>query len=268
MAARFFRRTVEVAKIFWTTFVQAEVTLLATSLAFSTIFALVPIIAVFMAVSKVTGKFWDYAQSFESEILTYVTAGAGEGLMNKFSMVLDEVNAASVGLIGFIGLLFTSVRMIYDLDTVILKIWHENRESQWWKRILIYGAIIVVSPAALSVAAGFLDWEVLNQFFSVFLTTSSVLILICLFICFKFTPPVRVSYSAAIVGAVSTYILLSLGKEIYTWATGNIFSYNKIYGSLAFLPLFLFWLFIIWCLILSGFIITKAIDDVFPHKGA
>ena len=242
--------------------------LLATSLAFSTIFALVPMVALFMAVSKLSGNFVQFAQDFRDGLLNYITAGAGEDLVDQLTMILNDVEPTGMGIFGVLGLLFTSTKMIYDLDTTIVRIWHEHRSTRWWKRIFVYIAILVISPLVLSALAGILDWDILNQFFSVFLTSASVLLFASLYISFKFAPPEPISKRAALSGALFTYLLLTLGKELYTWSTANMFSYNKLYGSLAFLPLFLFWLFFVWCFILGGLALTKAVDDVISGKTA
>lgn len=254
-------RAVEVFKNIWTIFNRAEILLLATSLAFSSIFALVPMIALFMAVSKVFGNFSAFSSEFKEGVLDYLTAGAGAELVNQLSVTLSHVEPMGMGVFGLVGLLFTSMRMIYDLDTTIVRVWNKERTTKWWTRGLTYLAILALSPLALTISAGVLDWSILNQFLSIFVRTTSILLFVSLFLCFKFAPPKPVSKRAAFLGALFTYVFLVLGKETYIWVTSNIFSYDYLYGSLAFLPLFLFWLFMIWCFILCGFTVTKAVDD-------
>ncbi len=251
----------KIARNAYETFFSAELTLLATNLAFYTIFALVPVFALFLFVSNLAGNFIVVTEELGVEIFQYLLAGSGSELFREYSSVISQVEPAGMGIIGIAGLLFTSVKMVFNLDTSILRIWKEERDRKWWQRILIYTGIIVFAPVILAIAAGVLDWEVLNRIIPVFLRSTTVIIFLCLYLCFKYTPPKKISKSAALSGAIFTFILLYLGKEIYTWVTTHLFSYDRIYGSLAFLPLFLLWLFIIWSLILTGFTITKAIDE-------
>jgi membrane protein len=257
------RRTGEVFFRIWEIFKKAELMLLASSLSFSTIFSLVPILAVFISVSHLSGNFWDFAGELRGGFLEYLASGVGNrDLVVQLSLVISKVDPAGMGLLGFLGILITAVRMIYDLDSTIQRIWQEKRRTHLYKRVLIYLVILMATPLAFSVLAGVLDWTQISRFIRLFSTTTSVLLFFGLFICFKFTPPGVIAKRAALAGTLFTYVTLILGKGIYKWVMLNLFNYNKLYGSLAFLPLFLFWLFVLWCLILLGFTLTKAVDDV------
>lgn len=247
---------------FFKTFMEVDVLLLATSMAFSSIFALVPVLAIFTSVSQMAGNFGEFSLNFKEEVLNFITSGAGETLVTRLSANLSQVKPMGLGLFGLVGLLFASLKVIYDLDSTIVKIWQEKRQTRWWKRGVVYVLLLLVSPMALSTAAGLLNWTLLNQFISLFVNTASILVLLCLFLCFKFAPPESVSTWSSFFGSLFSFALLIGGQKVYLWATVNIFTYDRLYGSLAFLPLFLLWMFLIWIFILGGLAMTKAIDDV------
>ncbi|HAG91795.1 MAG TPA: hypothetical protein DCL41_07980 [Bdellovibrionales bacterium] len=261
------KKPARVIKIFAQGFYEEDVLLLATSMAFSSIFALVPVLAIFTAVSQWAGNLGEFSFNFKELLLNYITSGAGERLVTQLSASLGGVKPMGIGIFGLVGLLSASIKIIYDFDSVILRVWNGKRHATWWKRGMVYILILILSPLAISVAAGLLDWDVLKQFVGLFSSTATVLVFLALFLCFKFTPPEKVKLRSAFGGAVFSYILLKVGQKIYLWSTVNVFAYDKLYGSLAFVPLFLFWLFLIWVFILAGLAMTKAIDEVY-FKGA
>jgi membrane protein len=69
---------------------------------------------------------------------------------------------------------------------------------------------------------------------------------------YKLMPNARVSWNAAITGSVVAALLwvaMKWGFEVYV---RMFMPYSELYGSLALLPLFLFWLYMVWWIVLFG----------------
>lgn len=241
----------------------AEISLLATSLAFSTVFALAPVFALFISIAVLSDNVISIPQYLLDDALNYLLAGTGDELIQRLKELMQGVDPVKFGLVGLFGLLFTTTKMIYDLDMAIVRIWKAQRDRIFWQRALIYTGIVLLAPLCLSVAASILDW---NIFSNEFLSTRTSIVLLCLFIAFKFTPPTKIRPLAALYGTLFTGVILYLGKEVYVWTTMNIFNYSKTFGSLAFIPLFLFWLFVIWYIVLSGFVFVRLTNLVLNKR--
>ena len=68
---------------------------------------------------------------------------------------------------------------------------------------------------------------------------------------FLLVPTRRVHLSHAAVGALLSAILFGLAKKAFVTFVANA-SFNVIYGALATIPIFLFWLYLVWIVILLG----------------
>ena len=73
-----------------------------------------------------------------------------------------------------------------------------------------------------------------------------------LLIIYKIIPDTKVSLIAAIISSGVAGLLLSIVQNSFFWIAVQVFRKNKIYGSLISFPIFLIWLFVVWCIVLAG----------------
>ena len=69
---------------------------------------------------------------------------------------------------------------------------------------------------------------------------------------YKILPEVRVQTKKALIGALVSCLGLIALKKSFSWITKSFIGINKIYGSLATIPLFLLYVLIVWYIILIG----------------
>jgi membrane protein len=65
--------------------------------------------------------------------------------------------------------------------------------------------------------------------------------------------------AAALVPAFLISIALMAAQRGYQLYTSKVLTYNKIYGSLAAVPIILFWIYILWALVLFGAALSSAV---------
>ncbi len=68
---------------------------------------------------------------------------------------------------------------------------------------------------------------------------------------FVLVPNRRVRFRHALIGALLSTVLFSLAKAGFVAYVSNT-NYKVIYGALATVPIFLFWLYLVWIMVLLG----------------
>jgi membrane protein len=69
---------------------------------------------------------------------------------------------------------------------------------------------------------------------------------------YKFVPSIPVSWvSSLAAGSVATFAV-AIAQAFYSTIMKTVFNTNKLYGSLASVPLFLIWILILWWICLTG----------------
>ena len=233
--------------------------LIANGLSFKTIFALIPVLAVFFAFFSVFPSFDEYKEKFISIIIKYIVPTSIDDAILWINKVLSNVKA--IGVIGSIALIYVSIDLFISLDIQINLMWGSNIKRPIIYKILIYWAFLTITPIILvaffyysGVIPSILNsLSSITNFKEIFYTLISFLLMESFFmILYYFIPNSKVNFIKALV--VSTFVSaawLSL-RLVFTYYTKIIIKSWYIYGSVALIFFFLFWIYLNWVLLLLG----------------
>lgn len=233
----------------------------ASSLAYTTILSIIPVLAVSFAVFHAFGGMERLLDTVEPFILSNLAKGTGKEVTLALRGFIANARADAVGVGGLLGLLATTMVMLTSIERAINKVWGIARQRSFFQRLSSYWLITTLGPLALAVAVGFANDE--GARLSSFLPSGSSLIFLTMFLLFvvyQVAPNCKVNwrYSAfAAVVAGLAWDLAALGYEFYIRLT---VSYNKIYGSLSAIPILLVWIYILWLIVLYGAALSASLQ--------
>lgn len=243
---------------------DGELGIVSSSLAFSTAIALVPFFAVVLAIlQSVGGGFEILYPKVESFLLRNLREAAGSDVSRFIRIFLKNVSAGKMGTTGGIVLFLTSLRLMFDMEVAVNKVWNIKNSRPFYKRFIVQWALMLAIPLLLAFYIGFISLEqfkVIRQVVPLSLSNSLVLFL-TLFAMNKYVPATAVRSKSAFIGATLTGISLFIVHKFYATLMVKFFVYNKIYGSFAALPLLLLWLLLMWYVILGGAAITASLEN-------
>jgi membrane protein len=75
-------------------------------------------------------------------------------------------------------------------------------------------------------------------------------------------PTAKVDFRPAMIGAFIATILLLLGKGSLGLYFSHAMSLRHMYGSLGLVPVFMFWLYLMWLIILLGLQVSAILQQV------
>ena len=163
----------------------------------------------------------------------------------------------------FSFLIIISIQLLSDMEFAIQRVWNLRRRRSFLARIFSYGIILLIVPVLLAVYVGFLSFEksVTGGYGTVVGFINALAIMSILFIIYKFVPNTSVHWKPALVSTIIASIAVGFAPKVFT-AVGKIFfSYSRIYGSLAALPIFFIWITTIWYLVLGGAALTASLQN-------
>jgi membrane protein len=225
----------------------SDMQVLAASLAFATVVSIVPLLAVSLSVFKAYGGFDKVLGEIERLILQDLAGAAGVEVRRALRQAVERVHSSALGLGGIVGLLFASTKLFHDMETAVHRVWGIPKVRPFWRSFLFYWLIIFSGPVALAVALGAIGSVDVGLLSSLPRRWIALVIgWIAIFAICKWVPSRPVSsgpaFWSACVGSATFYG----AQELYAFATTQILNYNKIYGSLASIPIFLVWVSIVW----------------------
>ncbi len=230
----------------------------AQALTYMTIFSLIPVLAIGLAVVKLfggLGQIEDLIYQYISEILN---PGALERVSGIIRDLTTKAQNAPLGSASMIVLAVMAFFFLTELEDILNYIWKTEEKRPLLNRIVIYwtgftlGPLLIAIP--LLVMAYFVHfWLSKGVIYStLFKVVPYISMFILLWGIFYYLPAIRVRATAAALGALVGDILWQTAAWGYALYTAKVVTYSKLYGSLSVIPLFMLWLFVSWAVILFG----------------
>lgn len=264
---------VRIIVLLWKIFKDRRIPVLAQSLAYTTIFTLVPILAAFFAILGMVTENVAVQTRIKNIIAQYIFPEYVNSIFNQF----EKLTAAATffGAIGFPTLFLAGVFMYVKVYTSINEIWLSEQRSMWAKNMfsffmtLFFGPMILVLvfsiPPYLQTIPYYQEVVIFTHLETIFtLLIPFTVIFIGLLVLYFYIPVISVRYFAAIRGAFIASLLIQGANYLVSFYLKSFSKLDVIYGSLAMFPIFLLWVFVIWAIVLTG----AALTFIFHHHSA
>jgi len=233
----------------------------ATQLSFSTIIAIVPLVALFFAIGRGFGLS-EYIEAQLRNALSSMPQVADQ----LFSLANSYLTHAQTGIIigiGIIIMLYSILSLIHNIEYVFDTIWQVKDERSFGRLIIDYTAMLFLLPVAIILFSGMSifvsgalnllpDFKVLSYMTKILINVVAPwVVLTGIFTAANiFIPNTHVKFSNVIGPSMLASALMLLLQAFYVYGQIFLTSYNAIYGSLAAIPLFMLWMLISWYIIL------------------
>ncbi len=250
---------------------------MAAALAFRTLFSLAPVLVVTTIMVKAFRGSDAIARSF-GELLSalgldtiYIANVAGEtGDQNSITLAtwlqelvaeLMNMNLTALTWVGLALILYAAIGLMVTIENSFNLIFRAPEGRSWINRILLYWFILTMSPAMLGLATyvhdGFTDWIASVPTWQWLLVTARTIWGFCLawlmmLMVYVLLPNCTVRFRPAIIGSFIATLLLAVGRHSLGAYLGGAFSINQLYGVLGLVPLFMFWVYLMWLAVLFG----------------
>ena len=240
------------------------------ALSFSTILALVPLLAVVFSALSLFPIFETWSDAIQDFIYRNFLPQLGE----QVRQYLEEfsANTGQLTLWGLIFLMVTTLTLLATIEDAFNEIWQVKTGRTIGIRIMVYWAMLTLGPiliaASLSMSSYLLSLSILqdpgiaNNLKAQLLGFLPFILELSAFVFFYLAVPnceVRVKH--ALIGGLVAALLFELAKYGFTQYLLRVTPYQLIYGALAALPVFLIWIYLSWLVVLIGAYITAAFGD-------
>jgi membrane protein len=243
----------------------------AAGLAFSSLFALVPLTAFVVAVLSAFGAFDPLIEEAQAALIQQLVPAVHEEV---FAGVREFAsNTRALGFFGLFIFLATAVLLLRNINLSFNAIWGFRTRRGTWGKIASYTSTIVIGTTLISVsfALGPIVQSVIEAalpdaveapWFRSYVLPPLFLFL-AIFSLNILVPAGKVRPGSAALGAGVSVIIWELAKFVFVFWSTSVMRFNLIYGSLAVLPIFLIWLYLTWFVILVG----VEVSYLFQHRG-
>ena len=240
----------------------------SAALAFNTLLALVPVVAVILAVADRVPYFDVLLGRLEpllsETLLPSGAASAIAGGIGRFSQRAQQLTVAGLLLLGL-----TAFLLLHTIERTFNHLWRVAPRPlaarlglyafvmAVWPFIL--GAITLAISMAVSMSLGIADWP---DWVRLLLSKGTSVLMLGLFFAFLYyaVPNARVARRAALAGGAFAALAVVAMQKLFEFYLSSSGFFRSIYGALAAVPIFLVWLHLSWAIVLFGGLLAARLN--------
>lgn len=215
------------------------------------------------------------AVEIETYIFTNFVPAAGDVIREHLNEFVDR--SAGLTGAGTLFLIATAILLMSTIERSLNRIWRVKAQRRPTSRLVIYWAVLTLGPllmgaslaltsylAARSALAPEIVRGAVQEF--LFYLMPFVVALVAFTLIFVLVPNRRVLWRHALAGALLSAILFEFAKGGFVWYVANFPTYERLYGALATIPLFLVWIYLSWVVVLLGASVAAALTTFSYRK--
>jgi len=259
----------DLVRIFWQRFIEDRCVQIASSLTFTTLLALVPIITVVLTIVSAFPVFESLIENLQRFLIHNIMPESVSAITTYAAEFSD--NATQLTAVGIAFVAVTALMLMITIDRAFNSIWRVSRPRSLLQRILVYWTVLTIGPlfvgASLSLTSylirlslGLIDNPpgvglLMLRFVSLALTS------IALGLLYWTVPNRPVLKRDALLGGISAGICLEAMKQGFSFYIAHFPTYKLVYGAFAAVPVFLLWIYLSWLIVIGGAVLAALLPE-------
>jgi membrane protein len=238
-----------------------QLTQVASSLTFTTVLSLVPLVTVALAIFTAFPMFDRVQAALQAYLLDSFFPETIASTILKYVNLFSS-KAKGLTVVGIVFLILTAFSTMLTVDRVFNRIWHVTRHRSLAENVLLYWAVLSFSPLAIGLSLSVPTTMIGHNlqgidssqggFFPVLEGLSFLITVAAFAFSYRIIPNRFVHWKDALVGGFVASILFEILKRAFSAYITHFPSYTALYGVLAAFPIFLLWLYVSWLIVLLG----------------
>ena len=253
-------------------FVDDRIAAKASALTYSTLLAIVPMLAILFAIARGFG--------FDKLMETQLFANFGgqtettEAILTFVDSYLEHAEGGIFIGVGLAMLLWTVLNLINNIEVTFNHIWQVKKSRNMYRKITDYFSMFLLMPILIVFSSGVTlfmstvfakmeDYILLGSLSKFLIKLIPFAITWLMFTgLYVFMPNTNVRFKHALPAGILAGTIYQFFQFFYISGQIWVSKYNAIYGSFAALPLFLLWLQTSWTICLFGVQLTYTSQNI------
>ncbi len=239
-------------------FLQQRGGQLASSLSYSTLLSVVPITAFILYMLLQNEDYSPILHQIINQILHQLLPTGNKQIEAYLLHTAQGVTSFSFISMGII--FFSAIWLSLGVERAINHIWHVQTPRSLKLRVPAHIILWLFSPplilASITASMWITSLPYLHNFESEISLLSRMLpgamTFFSLFLLYYIVPNTKVYLKHAFLASLASTMLFELSKWLFTIYITQYAMYEKLYGALATLPIFMLWILISWVIVLWG----------------
>jgi len=260
---------IDFARMAWRRFREERCLQVASSLTFTALLAIVPIITVALTMISAFPVFRELMLHLQQFLVQNMLPQSAESIAAYTEQFAE--NAARLTAVGLVFLFVTAMIVLQTIDRALNQIWRVPRPRTTVQRVFIYWALLTVGPLLIGASLSLTSWlisqslglvkdvplaaEALAKVMPIGLTGLAFAFL------YITLPNRRVLVRDALSGGFLAALAFEGMKHAFGFYITHFPTHRVVYGAFASVPVFLLWIYLSWLVVLSGAVAAAVMPE-------
>ncbi len=194
--------------------------------------------------------------------------------LHEVTSKVSSIDFKSIGVFGLLLFIYAAVALADSTEHLFNRIYDAPTQRPVHLRVAIHWSIITLGSGLLAMSL-YMSGQVIEWTGTVGADSTTRLVLthvlsisaswVLMFLLYALMPNTHVSVRAAVIGSLVGALLWEAAKFGFQIYVVKAVPYSNIYGSIGLIPLFLFWIYVTWLIVLFGLILTYTLQTFGGH---
>jgi membrane protein len=260
---------IDLARMVWRRFHEERCLQIGSSLTFTALLAIVPIITVTLTLISAFPVFRELMANVEQFLVANMLPESAESIAGYTEQFAD--NAAKLTAVGIVFLFVTAMIVLNTIDGALNQIWRVPRPRTTVQRVFIYWALLTVGPLLMGASLSLTSWlvsqslglvkglpwadEMLLKLMPIALTGLAFAML------YVTLPNRRVLIRDAFAGGFVAALAFEGMKHGFALYITHFPTHKLVYGAFASVPIFLLWIYLSWLVVMFGAVVAAILPE-------
>ncbi len=248
------------SRFLWKRFLDDRLFQAAGALSFTTAFAIVPLSMVVFGILSAFPVYEQWSAQLSGYIFSNFVPSSARAV--ETHLIEFSKNAGKLTAVGVIVLVVSLLITLTSIEATFNKIWRVPTSRPTFGRLMVYWTVMtfgaLLAAASLAISARFFALAIFQtqpgQWLEHWLLRFSPILIeyVSLVVIYRVVPHRTIQWRYAALGAFFAVIMIEIVKIAAGSYLGSFGTYEKIYGALALIPIFLGWIYFSWVAVLLG----------------
>jgi membrane protein len=228
----------------------------ASSLSWSTLFSIIPLLAIMLAIFTTLPLFDTVYSKIETLIFSNLMPTDSKEVMGYINTFI--ANSDKLGVMGGFYVLFAAIMFFKNYDYIVNDIFNVPTRTVW-SAVKTYLLLILIIPTMMggsfyvsSFIQSYLDKNSITSAIHIYTFLPYFIVWMIFYTAYQLSANTRIDVRAAMISSFIASLIWYLSKSAFIFYVMHNKTYASIYGSISTLLFFFLWIYISWAIFLHG----------------
>ena len=228
----------------------------ASSLSWSTIFSIIPLLVIILSIFTKMPLFNTVYDKVQKLIFSNLMPTDSKIIMEYINTFV--ANSDKLGYMGAFYVTFASIMFFKNYDYIVNDIF-DTPSRNIWEAIKTYLLLVITIPVMMASSfylstfiQGYLDKTSITSIIHLYSFLPYFIVWMMFYVAYQLSANIRIEVSAALISSFIASLIWYLSKSAFIFYVVHNKTYASVYGSISTILFFFLWIYISWAIFIHG----------------